>query len=330
MNITQMVFAINFPIFLGYFFRIIGVFGEEDIPVLRRFVVKVTVPFIIFVNLVKADVRLMHQIIPSVVAFLIMTALFTLVSLALAPIVTKNHEDGNGFCIATFVGNYGYLGWGVMYYFYGDAGFSRSVFFSMFFWPAFLLSGFVITVVRSRGRAALPWRTLFTLIVKNATVPMLSLTLALIVSASGYKIPEFIMESMRSIAALTVPVILFSVGLSFHLKVGADRIGVIVWGVLTRTVFSVVSGITAMLIASYFFPSMDVLTKKTIVLISTMPTAAISPFFAEFLPVNRRISGGILTFSTMFSVVTIPIWYQFVEHIIPGVLRISEQFLASF
>ena len=313
MVIAKLIFAINFPIFLGYFFYLIGLFSEDDIPVLRRFVIKVTVPFIIFVNLVKADVELIHQIIPSVTAFIIMTILFTIVSILLAPFVSRNEKDGNGFCIGTFVGNYGYLGWGVMFYFYGDAGFSRSVFFSMLFWPAFLLSGFIMTSIRSKSDSSFPWKKLGKLMVENGLVPIVVLTIALIMSASHIQLPEFIMKSMSSIAALTVPIILFTVGLSFRLQVEKSKIKVIAYGVITRTVLSIIPGIIAMVVASALFPSMDTLTKKTVLLISTMPSAAISPFFTEYLTSNKQISSGILTFSTMFSLLTIPFWYWMIE-----------------
>ncbi|MCK5808142.1 AEC family transporter [bacterium] len=314
MVIAKLIFAINFPILLGYFFYLIGVFSEDDIPVLRRFVIKVTVPFIIFVNLVKADVELMHQIIPSVTAFIIMTVLFTTVSILLAPLVSRDKKDSNGFCIGTFVGNYGYLGWGVAFYFYGDAGFSRSVFFSMLFWPAFLLSGFIMTSIRSKTDSRFPWKKLAQLMMENGLIPIVVLIIALSMSAGNIQLPDFIMKSMKSIAALTVPVILFTVGLSFRLKIEKSKIKVIAFGVITRIILSIVPGIIAMLIAAALFPSMDTLTKKIILLIATMPSAAISPFFTEYLTSNRQISSGILTFSTMFSVITIPFWYWMIEN----------------
>ncbi|HOB71841.1 MAG TPA: AEC family transporter, partial [bacterium] len=149
MTLSELVLVINFPIFLGWFFKQTKIFREGDISVLRKFVVKVTVPFIIFRNLYHADINEMGQLIPAAAAFFTVSILFTAAVLLIRKFTSSQKEISNSFCIGSFMGNYGYLGWGVLFYFYGESGFTRAVFFTVFFWPVFLLLGFVMVVILS-------------------------------------------------------------------------------------------------------------------------------------------------------------------------------------
>ena len=44
-----------------------------------------------------------------------------------------------------------------------------------------------------------------------------------------------------------------------------------------------------------------------------MPTAATSPLFADFIDSDREVVSGIITASTLFALVTLPIWYTLIE-----------------
>ena len=53
--------------------------------------------------------------------------------------------------------------------------------------------------------------------------------------------------------------------------------------------------------------------QKVILIESIMPTAAISPFFTEYMKSDKEIVSGILTYSTLISLITIPFWFIVVE-----------------
>ena len=136
--------AILLPIALGYLLKLGRLFQESEIAALRKFVVRVALPFLIFQNLYHADVESLQQALPIVLAFVLLTALYTLAALLVSPRVTEGETQQLTFAFSVFAGNYAFLGWGVIVAFFGARALTRAVFFSMFFWPVFLTCGFFL------------------------------------------------------------------------------------------------------------------------------------------------------------------------------------------
>lgn len=313
MNLYELVLVINFPIFLGWFFKQTKIFKDEDISVLRKFVIKVTVPFIVFRNLYNADIMDISQLIPASAAFIVITLFFTAAVLLLRKRVSKDRLISNSFSLASFMGNYGYLGWGVLFYFYGDQGFTRAVFFTVLFWPVFLFTGFCLSILltgQKLGKESAG--VIFSALKSNALVPIIAVIIALFMNFQKISIPLWLTKSIESFAVITIPAILFTVGLSFSIFIKRSHIKAVVTGTLLRLFGGMVFGISAMLIISLFL-NIDPVTKKVILLESVMPSAAISPFFADFIDSDREAVSGIVTFTTLTSLLTLPFWYSIIE-----------------
>jgi len=211
------------------------------------------------------------------------------------------------------MGNYGYLGWGVLFYFLGDAGFTRAVFFTVFFWPVFLFIGFSLSILLTGGRFD---RSSIKVITKalynNALIPVLVVILALYMNFNGIKVPVWLNKSIEAFASITIPAILFTVGLSFSLIIKKAHIKTIISGTVLRLVAGLIFGISAVLLTSLLF-NVDTVTKKVILVESVMPTAAISPFFCDFIDCDTEAVSGILTFSTLISLLSLPFWFSIIE-----------------
>jgi predicted permease len=313
MNITELVLVINFPILLGWFFKQLRIFEEKEIGTIRKFVVKVTVPFIIFRNLYYANIGDISQLIPASAAFIIITFLYTLTIFMTRRFASSDRKITNSLFLATFMGNYGYLGWGVLYYFYGDGGFTRAVFFTVLFWPVFLSFGLIIvSILSGEGFDKRFFQTIGKALLSNALIPILVVALSLYMNFNGIRIPLWLNKSIDSFASITIPAILFSVGLSFSLFMKKSYLKAVIYGSLLRLGIGIIFGLVATLIVSFLYNT-DTLTKKVILLESVMPSAAISPFFADFLESEKEVISGILTFSTILSLFTLPFWYTVIE-----------------
>lgn len=313
MNLTELVLVINFPIFLGWFFKQTKIFKDDEITTLRKFVVKVTVPFIIFRNLYNADIKDISQLIPAAAAFLTISILFSAVVVILRRFTSKDQTISNSFCIASFMGNYGYLGWGVLFYFYGDSGFTRAVFFTVFFWPVYLILGFMITTILSGkkgGKEEL--RSMLSALISNALIPLVVVFIALFMNYQKIQLMPWLSKSIESFALITIPAILFTVGLSFSIFIKKKHILAVAAGTFIRLVGGMAIGLSAMFVTMFFF-NVDPVTKKVILLESVMPSAAISPFFADFVDSDKEAVSGIVTFSTLVSLLTLPFWYSMIE-----------------
>ena len=311
MDILNVIIAIMLPVGLGFLFKILGVFAEHDTEVLRRFVVKVTVPFIVFRNLFTANMESLNQIMPSVTAMALLTLLFSLTAVFFARFTGRGASEKNAYIFSTFVGNYGYLGWGVMFYFYGDSGFSRSVFFTLFFWPIFLLFGFWLIYLRNRRENA-SRKEIARLLLANASIPIISAVLGLSANLSGISLPALATGFIDKFAGITIPMILFTIGLSFKLKLDVSRLGTVLLSCAHRLILGYALGLATCCIISAVFP-MDIITKKVILMEAVMPTAAMAPFFAEHTDLDKHVQAAIITLSTIISMATIPLWYYVTE-----------------
>ena len=100
---------------------------------------------------------------------------------------------------------------------------------------------------------------------------------------------------------------------SLSIVLKKETIRPVVSGTFFRTIFGIAVGIVVMLIVSFCFKGVDITTKKVILMESVMPSAATSPFFADFVDSDKEIVSGIVTFSTIFSLVTLPFWYFMIE-----------------
>ena len=314
LNLVEIVLTINFPIFLGWIFKQLKLFPGNESAVLRKFVIKATVPFLIFRNLYNADTKEFSQMLPMIVSLCLILVFSGILVVSTRNLSSSDKKISNSFCLGSFVGNYSYLGWGVLSYFYGENGFTRGVFFSMFFWPVVLSVGFSIIWFLSKESSGNASKDkIIHALTSNAIPPVLSAFLAMAMNFYGIKLPEWLAKSIGSIANITIPVILFTVGLSLSIMLKKGTVRPVVLGTFFRTVFGIIIGIAVLSIVSFCFRNVDITTKKVILMESVMPSAATSPFFADFVDSDKEVVSGIVTFSTIFALITLPFWYFVIE-----------------
>lgn len=309
--ILNTVLSILLPIIFGFFIKLLKVFGDGDSLIIRKFVVRCTVPFIIFKNLYNADIKEFGQLIPSFSSFLLITIFYFISCYIIYDILKVKEENKNSFAFSTMYGNYGYMGWGVVNNFYGEKGLNRSIFFTIFFWPIFLISGFLFIFLKSHK--GISKRIFFKTILINASIPIFSAILGILFNTLRIKIPEFLNSFIVSFANLTIPLILFTIGLELNLKLDLSDTKLTFLSLSIRLVFSQIFGILTIIILKFLFQNIDSMTIRVILIETVMPTATMAPFFSEYSESNRPLISSIITFSTLISLVTIPIWYILIE-----------------
>ena len=312
MKIILIVIAILLPIFFGYFFKIISLFNKEEIATLRKFVVKVTVPFIIFRNLYKADMESLSQIYPAMFSLILLSLLYMITAYFVSNIIDRNYKKQNSYAFATFVGNYGYLGWGVLYYFYGNSGFTRSVFFTLLFWPVFLGTGFILIYMRNKRHNKKRDGNFLKVLIQHATIPILTAVIAIAMNIGKIKIAPTLTNFIDEFANITIPMILFTIGLNFTIKMKKSQFKIIMGSTLHRLIFGFVLGLITVFITTLIFKT-DKIMMRVILIESIMPTAAMAPLFEEYIEMDNELMSGIITFSTILSLATIPVWYYIAQ-----------------
>jgi len=171
LDILNTMLAILLPIALGYLLKLGRLFKEGEIAALRKFVMRVALPFLIFQNLYRADVASLQQALPIVAAFMLITILYTLAAGLVAPWMGGDEKQRLTFAFAVFAGNYAFLGWGVIVSFFGEQALTRAVFFSMFFWPVFLTCGFFLRRRFESPQAGVARPAFLKILARHAGVP---------------------------------------------------------------------------------------------------------------------------------------------------------------
>ena len=306
--------AILLPIAFGYLLRLGRIFQEGEIAALRKFVVRVALPFLIFQNLYRADVESLQQALPIVLSFILLTALYTAAARIISPRVAEGEMQRLTFAFSVFAGNYAFLGWGVIVSFFGPLALTRAVFFSMFFWPVFLTCGFFL---RRRFCARCDRGTeggagFLKVLVRHAGVPITTAAAALVLNICRVRLPGILTDFVAQFAALAIPLILFAIGQNLRLFMPAARLRL----VLVASGFRLVGGFAlglAVVAALRLLFNLDMMSRQVILLQAVMPTATMATFFGEYVPLDEELLSGIIAGSTLLSFVTLPLWVMVIR-----------------
>jgi predicted permease len=304
--------AVMLPIGLGYLLRLSRLFREQEIAALRKFVMRVAVPFLIFQNLYRADVDSLRQALPIVLGFILLTALYTAAARLAAPRVAGNETQRMTFAFAVFAGNYAFLGWGVISSFFGARALTRAVFFSMFFWPVFLTCGFFLRRRFCRSCEREQGGGFFKILVRHAGVPVTTAAIALALNFVRVRLPGPLSGFIGQFASLAIPMILFAIGQNLRLLMPAARLRLVLAASFFRLAGGFALGLAVVAILR-LFSGLDALSRQVILLQAVMPTATMATFFGEYAPLDEELLSGIIAVSTLLSFVTLPLWVMVIR-----------------
>jgi predicted permease len=311
-EIFNTMLAILLPIALGYVLKMGRLFRENEIAALRKFVMRVALPFLIFQNLYRADVESLQQALPIVLAFVLMTVLYTLAAGLLSPLIADGEKQRLTFAFSVFAGNYAFLGWGVIVSFFGAQALTRAVFFSMFFWPVFLTCGFFLRRRFENGADNAEKSGFLKILVRHAGVPIATAAAALALNIGRVRLPETLDSFIGQFAALAIPMILFAIGQNLRLLMPAARLRLVLAASFFRLVGGFALGIAVVAVLRLFF-NLDILSRQVILLQAVMPTATMATFFGEYVSIDEELLSGIIAVSTLLSFVTLPLWVMVIR-----------------
>jgi len=307
--------ALLLPIALGYLLKLARIFQESEIAALRKFVMRVALPFLIFQNLYRADVASLQQALPIVLAFILLTVLYTVAARLLSPLIAADNKQRLTFAFAVFAGNYAFLGWGVIVSFFGEQALTRAVFFSMFFWPVFLSCGFFLRRHIENGSDKGTRAGFLKILARHAGVPIATASLALALNIARIRLPGTVDGFISQFAVLAIPMILFAIGQNLRLFMPASRLRLVLAASLFRLVGGFALGLAVVAVLRLVF-SLDSLSRQVILLQAVMPTATMATFFGEYVSIDEELLSGIIAVSTILSFFSLPLWVMVIRSLV--------------
>ena len=108
------------------------------------------------------------------------------------------------------------------------------------------------------------------------------------------------MSSLESLGGITTPLILFGVGLSVTLK-GSGRELVFLLPV------RLFAGLAAAWLTSVLVPGLDDLSRRSIMIVSTMSVGANTLIMGEVMGLDEEFLAGAVALSAVLALITIPV-----------------------
>ncbi|MBA2779254.1 AEC family transporter [Billgrantia kenyensis] len=292
LEITLPVFAM---VFIGLGLKRLGWIDQAFISTASSLVFKATMPTLIFLSIIKADLD--ATLNPGLLGFF---ALATLGSFLLAwgwAILRVPYADRGVYVQGAFRGNCGIVGLALAAGMYGEYGLSAGG----------LLLGVVILTYNAFSVIALAtyqegksadWRSIIHHIVRNPLI--LAVVAAVPVAALELRLPGWLMTSGEYFASLTLPLALICIGAT--LSLGSIRAS----GSLA-TGASVMKMVTLPLLATLaaWLVGFEGRELGVLFLFFASPTAAASFVMVKAMGGNAALSANIIALSTLMASLTI-------------------------
>ena len=285
------------PIIIGYILVKTKYLSENINRDLKVFVIRVSVPCLVFINMYNTDFKTLEQLIPVASAYVVLTIVLILLSFLIL-VRIKDNRLKTAYIISIVWGNYGWMGWAVLNGVFGQAGFSRGVFFTALWWPILYLGSFLVSKLTKIDS---------TLDVKNyiinMTVPTVALILGVIFNLLNIPLYEPLTYTLSKFGDMTVTIILFTVGLSISIRNSLKDLKMAIVPILLRPILGIIGGF----ITVYILGITDPISRNSILIESTMPVAVFTVVIGDMLGLDEKLMSSILVLSTLLSLITIPL-----------------------
>jgi len=290
------ILPIYIPIVLGFIVRSTGYFDVKHGNSLLQFALKITVPLLIFTDMAGMDADALSQVVPVVLSLPLYMSVLWLAALMVSriPLFSRHKVET---VLIIILGNIGYFGWAVCEIGLGSGGLSRSIMYAVLFWPLTILFSFLTKILLDRSDEGLA-SAFYTL--KIAIPIFLAFIAGLGLAVFGIHAPNFVMEPLAVFGKMTVPLILFGVGLSLSFKVHWGELSLLLPLRLLLT-FGAAWLITRMNV------KLDDTSRSVIIMVALMPVAANSLMMGNTLKLDEEFISGAIMLSSLIALVTIPL-----------------------
>lgn len=294
LDVTLPVFAM---VFVGLALKRIGWIDRTFVATASALVFKATLPTLIFLSLVKADLAVALDV-PLLVFF----ALATLCQCALSwgwAMGRIDRQERGVYVQGAFRGNCGVVGLALAAGMYGDYGLSAGSLLLGVVIVAYNVLSVVVLAMYQPGQAT-DWRSLMWKIATNPLI--LSVLVALPFTAWSITLPRWLMTSGDYFASLTLPLALICIGATLSMRSLRDSQQVAVSASMMKMVV-----LPALSTAAAWLVGFSGRELGLLFLFFASPTAAASFVMVKAIGGNVALAANIIAITTLMASVTVTI-----------------------
>ena len=289
-------------ILTGYLSKFFNILRESDRTILNNIVVYIAMPSTIFLTIMKnvSPVDLPQFLKLPFLIFLTFV-ICGFIGYLIGRFLKLNRESLGGLILVCALGNTGFLGYPVIYGFYGTEGLTRAIFCDMGSVFASLLIGTYIGIKFGKNKNSDKSVIKELLKFPPLMTGVISITLVFFGLSIG-SFPEFFIKTLNYLSNATIPLIMLSLGLS--LSPSSAKFGAI-YGVIASIVRMGIAPLIVFVLSSIFL--IDGLDKNVLILESAMPSAMMSLVFSVLYGLDVKLVASACFITTVVSLMVLPI-----------------------
>lgn len=295
-NVVAPVFLL---IALGYFVKRIGVINENFVEVTSRFVYSVSLPALVFINIVEIDLSEaidFNQIIYIYAATLFSFFIVWIISI---PFI-KDGKNLSVFVQGAYRSNFAIVGFAIVSKLFGNFALGKAALVLAFILPLYNILAVIILTVPLRKERKLNLKNTLYEIMFNPLI--IAVVIGLIFSYFKIIIPSVINSTVGFLSELALPLALVGIGGSLNLQNIKKASGL----AFTSSAIKVILIPLTLTFGAYHFGFRELDLGIMFVLFAS-PTAIVSFIMAEAMGANSKLAGNIVLISTIASVFTIAV-----------------------
>ena len=307
-KLENFIYSINvtLPIFLvmviGYILKQTGMLNDNFVTVANRFNFKVTLPFMLFKDISRVDIRAVFDIRYVLFCALVSTACFWLIWGG-TKLFVKDKSIRGAFVQASFRGSAAVMGLAFIQNIYGESAMGPLMIVSAV--PLYNIFSVLVLTFESNEAESLNKKErikqAFINIAKNPII--ISILLGLIVGLIGIDFPELIDKTVNSVSQMATPLALITIGAGFE---GRKALAKMKPTIAAAMIKLVIQPLLFLPVAAWMgFAGEKIIA---ILIMLSSPTTPSCYIMAKSMHNDEVLTASVVVVTTLLGAVTLTMW----------------------
>jgi predicted permease len=296
--ILNLMIPIFILILLGYFLRKKEFLSQESADGINKLVYYIALPALIFKSIASFSFESIFSL-GLILNFYIATILIMIIAFFISVSIKRSIRGALVMC--SFRGNLAYLGLPVVTFAFGEIAGAIAAIIIGFAVPLYVTLSVILLSIYNKEKAKINLKLLIKDIFINPLI--MGVVLGLIFSIFNLSLPIILDDTIKLIARISLPLILLIIGFTISLKEIKNYIAL---DSLTSFLKLILLPIIGIFVFKFLFAAPFESIRVAILMLG-MPTAVASFVFAKELKADEKYTVSQVGFSTLVSLITIPI-----------------------
>ena len=300
MDYRIIIVSIIVMILIGVLSKKIGLLKEKDVETLNNIVINIALPCMIFNALYTADVSLLPKLSILTVYILITSLIVGILTYSLLHFLGWERKKIWSLVTVVVLGNTGFLGYPITHGIFGNEGMIRAVFCDISTSILFILLSFILILIFD-GELKVAIKKILTFL------PLWAVVLGILFNIYSIPITPVGSTVVGYLAGATIPLIMISLGLSLKLeglKYHFKEVGLA--SIIKLLIYPLIAlGVLSLLNITGFEHTIGFIE-------ATMSSAMLGMVIAVTYRLDWELTSDCIFTTTLFSLITIPIFLMFI------------------